>query len=76
MSENSTTVKPKKEKSYGKSANVYKYVKRRNKEDKTMLFQVLPSARTRGSVHKLESIKVCLSIALSLIVRVTEHWHR
>jgi len=56
---------------------VYKYLKRRCKENRTRLLSVVPSDRTRGNGHKLKHSKCPPNIRERLIiVRVNKHWPR
>lgn len=56
------TVQPRREKAR-RNLSVYKYLKEGCKEDRARLFSVVPSARTRGSGHKLEDRRVPLNIS-------------
>jgi len=57
--------------------SVYKYPKRRCKEDGARLFSVVPSDRIRGDGHKVKHRRCLLNIRKHFFpVRVVEHWHR
>jgi len=57
--------------------NVYKYLKGECGEDRTRLFPVVPSGKTRGNGHQLKHSRFLLNIRKHIFtVRVTEPWHR
>lgn len=61
----------------GNLSNAYKYLKGLCKGSRDMVFSEGPSARTRGSGHKVEQKRLRLSIRqLFCAVAVTERWHR
>ena len=75
--ERAGTVQPGEEKAQGDLIHVYKYRMGGNEEDGARLFPVMPSARTRGSEHKLKHRRFSLNIRKRFFtVRVTEPRHR
>ena len=48
------TIQPGGQEAQGNPISAYKYLKGRCKEDRDRLFSVVPSARTRGSEHRLK----------------------
>jgi len=61
----------------GDLTNVYKYLKGGCKEDRAMLFSVVPRHGIRGSRQKTKHRRFCLNMNKHFFtVRVTKHWNR
>lgn len=54
MAERAGTVQPREKSAQRDLINVYKYLELEYKEDRAVLFPVVPADRTRGSGHKLK----------------------
>jgi len=75
--ERAGTVRLEKRRLRGNFSNVHKYLQGWYKDDRSRLFPVVSSDRTRGHGHKLKPRRIPLNVRKHFFtVRVTKHWHR